>query len=204
MGANSVRKISSVIVIFTTYSSNFVRGTFLERQSKLPEFLNVLNFFRNIDIHVAPVHVNHAKCKNKVPFFQYPHQKSHLINRAAVVLRASYRNVSTVASVSSWQAALDILFTFGSNMLVACYYQTWTGCLRLLVIFWGHWYRLITVRNRNGFLNCRQRESIWFLLHLGDTFFTEFTDASMPSQTILAWVSTGFRHIMPTITTDKL
>ena len=34
--------------------------------------------------------------------------------------------------------------------------------------------------------------------------FTEFTDASMPSQTILAWVSTGFRRIMPTITTDKL
>jgi len=34
--------------------------------------------------------------------------------------------------------------------------------------------------------------------------FTEFTDASMPPQTMLAWVSTGFRRIMPTITTDKL
>jgi len=36
------------------------------------------------------------------------------------------------------------------------------------------------------------------------SIFTEFTDASMPPQTMLAWVSTGFRHIMPTITTDKL
>jgi len=27
---------------------------------------------------------------------------------------------------------------------------------------------------------------------------TEFTDASMPSQTMLAWVSTGFRSMMPT------
>ena len=34
--------------------------------------------------------------------------------------------------------------------------------------------------------------------------FTEFTDASMPSQTILAWVSTGFRRITPTIATDTL
>jgi len=33
--------------------------------------------------------------------------------------------------------------------------------------------------------------------------FTEFTDASMPSQTILAWVSTGFRRITPTITTAE-
>ena len=36
------------------------------------------------------------------------------------------------------------------------------------------------------------------------SFFTEFTDASVPSQTILAWVSTGFRRITPTITTDTL
>ena len=34
--------------------------------------------------------------------------------------------------------------------------------------------------------------------------FTEFTDASMPPKTMLAWVSTGFRRIMPTITTDSL
>jgi len=35
-------------------------------------------------------------------------------------------------------------------------------------------------------------------------FFTEFTDASMPPQTMLAWVRTGFRRIVPSITTDKL
>jgi len=34
--------------------------------------------------------------------------------------------------------------------------------------------------------------------------FTEFTDASMPPKTMLVWVSTGFCHIMPTITTEKL
>ena len=29
-------------------------------------------------------------------------------------------------------------------------------------------------------------------------FFTEFTDASMPPKTMLVWLSTGFRRIMPT------
>jgi len=28
-------------------------------------------------------------------------------------------------------------------------------------------------------------------------FFTEFTDASMPPWTMLAWVNTGFRRILP-------
>jgi len=37
-----------------------------------------------------------------------------------------------------------------------------------------------------------------------DRQLTEFTDASMPPKTMLAWVSTGFRRIMPTITTDSL
>jgi len=49
-------------------------------------------------------------------------------------------------------------------------------------------------RNRSTVLGRDGREVI----------FTEFTDASMPSQTILARVSTSFRRIVPTITTDKL
>ena len=49
-------------------------------------------------------------------------------------------------------------------------------------------------RNRSTVLGRGRREVI----------FSEFTDASMPSQTILARVSTGFRRIMPTVTTDKL
>jgi len=92
------------------------------------------------------------------------------------------------------------------NLLTAITYLMWMSKIRFLrrvnrglqtnvPIFWS-----ISLCPLHPVWNCIQlptRQLSAFRIH-------QFTNASMPSQTILAWVSTGFRRITPTITTDNL